>query len=74
MLNLPLHPIFLGPFEKLFYRLVANDILDFKGRTAEIVLAKMHKWTHQRDWTQYVPNEGRFVAILQKIANVSDDV
>ncbi|XP_034678843.1 uncharacterized protein LOC117909048 [Vitis riparia] len=34
----------------------------------------MHKGTDQQDWTQYVPNEGRFVAILQKNANVSDDV
>ena len=74
MLSLPLHPIFLGPSGKLFYRLVAHDILDFEGTIGEIVLAKMHKWTHLRDWTRYVPNEGRFVDILQKTANVSNEV
>ena len=64
----------MGPSGKLFSRLVAHDILDFEGTISEIVLAKMHKWTHLRDWTRYVPNEGRFVDILQKTANVSNEV
>ncbi|KAL6314441.1 hypothetical protein AAG906_025926 [Vitis piasezkii] len=42
--------------------------------TSEIILAKMHRWTDRRDWTQYVPNEGRFVDILRKTKTVSDDV
>eukprot|EP00261_Vitis_vinifera_P031666 XP_019072909.1 PREDICTED: uncharacterized protein LOC109121844 [Vitis vinifera] len=67
-------PHILGPFGKLFYRLVAHDILDFEGVTSEIILAKMHRWTDRRDWTQYVPNEGRFVDILRKTKTVSDDV
>ena len=74
MLSLPLHPKFLGPSEKLFYWLVAHDILPFEGTTGEVILTKMHSWTQQRDWTQHVPDEGRFVEILQKTANVSDDV
>ena len=74
MLSLPLHPKFLGPSEKLFYWLVAHDILPFEGTTGEVILTKMHSWTQQRDWTQHVPDEGWFVEILQKTANVSDDV
>ena len=58
MLSLPLHPIFLGLSGKLFYRLVAHDILAFEGTTGEVISIKMHRWTHQCDFTQHVPNEG----------------
>ena len=74
MLSLPLHSIFLGPSGKLFYRLVVYDILAFEGTTGEVISIKMHRWTHQCDFTQHVPNEGWFVEILQNTANVSDNV